>query len=293
MPGDDYLSRDPHLGFSIFRLYISDAVHALDRRTLELIREVIYWTGDICSWTCIVLQSTSTLPEENLMNKFDTILGRSFIPNIVMKFAKQEFETSLCYFYGELHGLVLRYLPKKWSPIRIISYTEEGQFQILKQGYVSLQLGRITELCLNGVQINHDIDFERFARLECLSRLDLRKLPRIRIFRFHMGALEYINLVDLVYKMGATALRGLNCPRLREVVLERCFDVDFVFDKSLFSLQKLFIKDCPRLVDIHGGMAERDFPELKEVQVENCPLWRGPTCNPGGNQPSGRWTPLS
>ena len=45
------------------------------------------------------------------------------------------------------------------------------------------------------------------------------------------------------------------------------------------SLQKLFIKDCPHLVDILNGMARGNISELKEVQVMNCPLWRGSTWN--------------
>ena len=135
-----------------------------------------------------------------------------------------------------------------------------------------------------------------------------------------MVALEYVKLVDFVCQRCDTALRIRHCPRLREVVLDRCFNVDFVFDTikgydgrifslprlpwgelseeeldrydmfdmGIKSLQKLFIKDCPHLVDILNGMASGNIPELKEVQVMNCPLWRGSTWNHGGNQPSRR-----
>ena len=65
--------------------------------------------------------------------------------------------------------------------------------------------------------------------------------------------------------------------------------MEFVLDTGRFNtLQKLFIKDCPDLVDIHRRIDLDPFSELKEVQVMNCPLWRGSTWNHEDNQPSRR-----
>ena len=121
--------------------------------------------------------------------------------------------------------------------------------------------------------------------------------------------------MDFVCQRCDTALRVRHCPRLREVVLDRCFNVKFVikgFDGEEFSLtrlqrelseeelgridtcdmvdmgtkslQKLFIKDFPDLVDINSGIAKDPFPELKDMQVINCPLWHGFTWNHGGKK---------
>jgi hypothetical protein len=201
-----------------------------------------------------------------------------------LRFQKQEFETTLCFFHGALCGQVLQYVPDNWSPIRIVSFTGD-KFQILNQADVSLELGRITELCLN----REDIDYKMLSNMEFLIRLDIRNATTTFISLDTMIALEYIKLVDIVYKEADTALWIHNCPRIREVVLDKCFNVCKVFDVgeyderfgSLNSLQKLFIKDCPDLRHIHCGMAEGDFPKL-EMQVINCPQWRSSTWNHGG-----------
>ena len=268
------------------------------------------------------MQSTSTLPEENYINIFDVIPGRSFVQSIALKFEKGEFETTLFFFSGLLYEQVLQYLPGNWSPIRIVSFTRD-KFQILNHKDVSMQVRSITTLCLNDVELDYAI----LSNLKCLSRLEIRNVTSSTINIEYMVALVYVKLVDFVCQTCDTALRVRPCPRLQEVVLDRCFNVDFVFDtikeydrgifslprqpwgelseeeleeldrydmfdKGIENLQKLFIKDCPHLVDIHSGFDLDPFSELKEVQVMNCPLWRGSTWNHGGNQPSGRWTSL-
>ena len=86
-----------------------------------------------------------------------------------------------------------------------------------------------------------------------------------------MMALEYVKLVDVEFKRGGAALVIEHCPRLREVVLEKCVNVDFVCNTDSNSLQKLFIKDCPDLLDFCDD-PWGFYPQL-EVQVINCPRW--------------------
>jgi len=238
-------------------------------------------TGQLRCWTCIVLQSTST--------SFGDILESSFVPNYALRLWKQEFETTICLFHGVPYEQVLQYLPDNRSPIRIVSFTGD-KFQILNQGYLSLQLGWITELCLNGKEVNYEI----LSNLEFLSRLDIRNVTSRPIYLDKMRALEYVKLVDIVYKdsptlealwlNSLTAICAENCPRLQEVVLDKCFNVNYVFSsgrvfdwveysEGFSSLQKLLIKDCPDLKSIHCRISREHFPKLKEVEVINCPGW--------------------
>ncbi len=303
-------------------------VPALERSGMEFMTKYVgslgitNGTGQLRRWTCIVLQSTSTLPEENCMNKFDTILGRSFFPNIAFKFEKREFETILFFFSGLLYEQVLQYLPDNWSPIRIVSFTGD-KIQIRNQEDVSMRVGSITTLCLNDAEF----DYRILSRLKCLSRLEIQNVTSSSIDISDNPALEYVKLVDFVYKRATlgyrerllwprckAALRVGHWPRLREVVLDRCFNVDFMIsgrfrrrgllqrgltqweldrrdmsNLTLWSPETLLIKDCPHLVDILNGMARGNVPELKEVQVINCPWWCGSTCNHEDHQSSYCW----
>jgi hypothetical protein len=281
------------IGF--FELYIMGAVPAFDSDVMDILTDhngsigTTNDTGQLRCWTWIVLQSTSALPGD-FINSFDAILGRSFVPNIALRFWKQEFETTICLFHGVLYEQVLQYLPDNWSPIRIVSFTGD-KFQILNQGYVSLQLGRITELCLNGKEINYKI----LSNLEFLIRLDIRNVTSRPIRLGTLRSLEYVKLVNVVYEDSASvrllwfsrapAIWAENCPRLREVVLDKCFNVCYVFaarrdvfawgncSERFCNLQKLLIKDCPDLKFIHRCISREHFSKLKEVEVINCPGW--------------------
>jgi len=328
---DDVLDVHSHVrefGLWIFKLCIVGTVPALGSDVMDIMTDhigsigITNDTGQLCCWTCIVLQSTSTLPEGDFINSFDAILGTSFVPidvilgtsfvpNIALRFQKQEFETTLCFFHGVLCEQVLQYIPDNWSPVRIVSFTGD-KFQILNQGYVSLQLGRITELHLNGKEVNF-MDLRKFdlrkvdlrkldlRKLEFLIRLDIRNVTSRPIILITMGALEYVKLVNVVYEHGNTALEIENCPRLREVVLDKCFNVcqvfhvqhvpdvgtiggfrgltiSKIFKKSQIfgkceSLEKLLIKDCPDLKSICIFMTKTYFQRLKIVEVTNCPRW--------------------
>jgi hypothetical protein len=292
---DDGLNVHSYGGkIGIFELCITGAVPPFDSDVMKIMRDDIGSigttndTGHLRCLTCIVLQSKSTLPRD-LIDSFYAMLGRSFVPNIALRFWKQEFETIICLFHGVLHEQVLQYLIDNWSPIRIVSFTGD-KFEVLNQGYVSVLLGRITELCLNG----KEVDYLILSNWEYLIRLDIRNVSR-PICLGTMRALEYVKLVDVVYEDSADfialcsykvpALYIQKCPRLREVVLDKCFNMYYVFaGRGIFnlrkyserfsSLQKLLIKDCPDLKAIHSCKTEKHFPKLKEVEVINCPRWR-------------------
>ena len=119
-----------------------------------------------------------------------------------------------------------------------------------------------------------------------LRRLDIRDgnpdVTSSPISPWAIAPLELAKLINSILKRGHTTPWNEDYSRFREVMLDKCFNVDFLFDmgfdRRLNSLQNLLIENFPHYDDIDYSMVDVEFllnQALTEMESISCPPWRG------------------
>ena len=167
---------------------------------------------------------------------------------------------------------------------------------LLRLSYCPKLDGVLTVGSLLGLQKLHltDIavtDLSGVGKLGCLrelkwtcahKRLDIRNVTSRPINPWDIVTLEYSKSVK--WRAGHTPSWIEEYPGLREAMLDKCFNVDFVFDMGFFrrfySLLNLFYGNYPHL---YNGMeydednAEHVIRAVMEMECISHPPWRGST----------------